>query len=815
MKFSEVDYNQLSSAIKQYYDFKKQHIEKVIFFQMGDFFEVFFEDAEYMAKVHGLTLTGKSAGLSEKIPMAGVPINFIDEYIPNVIADGKKVVLVEQVDGGDNKIMNRKITKIITAANYLDNQQMNKFIAVVYNFQNTYYLSYGDPILNDFYHGKTSKLEHIINELQNSNILEIININQSLPKDLIDQHKIIDIEIDERLELMEVDNILLEYFNYLNQGNKIIYNQFNTINFDLYLQFSDATIDALNLIPNKKNSEGSLFNTINFTNTAIGKRYLLYNILHPLIEVEELNERLNIVEYLNNDFILSKQICEELENIYDMERIISKISDHSANPKDLNRLKHSLIASSKIFELITNSQLNNFFHINIKIERLIEKINFLIKEDATTSLKEGNFINQNVSEQLDELRLLANNSADWFDEYLKEQQALINSKNLKLKFSKILGYFLEINNSFDGQLPKDYIEKQSLTNCRRFVTQKLIETEDKLKNATNQIIEIEKEFFSNLILELINNLDLLKSTSQLIAKIDFFNSLSILTKKFYLTRPSFNNEKEMNIQQGYHIVIKNLVENFIDNDTNINNNEFIYLITGPNMSGKSTFMRQNALIAIMAQIGSFVPAKSANLPIFDKIFTRIGAHDDLMQGSSTFMVEMQECAYALNNATENSLILLDELGRGTSTFDGMSLAASIIDYIARHIKCITFFSTHYHELAELDKEIDSIKNVFVDAKEEQGNILFLHKVKDGNAQQSYGISVAKLANLPFEVINNAKNFMQKLDKVELQQTKIEEENQVLLAIKSKLYNLNPDDLRPIEALNLIYEIKEIIDRDDN
>lgn len=826
MQITSIDPNKLSSAIKQFYDIKIKHLDKIVFFQMGDFYEMFFEDAIYMANTCDLALTTKGAGLEERIPMAGIPLNQLNEYVKMVLEDNHKVVLVQQGEIGDNKIMTRNITKIFSSSNFLEDGSDNRYVGAFYEHQHNYYLAYGDITTGSMYHTSSDDYYLLINEINTNNILEIININDSIKnvKDIDEKIEIINVVnmdvVSKGIEV--VDNELIKYIKEINCGCVDHLQQFEYVNLEDTLIMNAYTQKALELTTNLyDNDEATLFYYLNHTHTAMGKRLLKNNIINPLVNQEKINYRLDNVDFFLNNQLLHNQVIDYLKGIYDIERIVARISDNTILPKDIIQLKTSLINIKKIYDVMKHSDIKMLDKITSlsDVAKIIEYLDTMILEEPNLTLKEGNVINHNVNEELDELRMLKNNSNQWFKDYEEEQKNLTGCKNLKVKYNRVFGHYIEIPNGSLDCVLDNYVEKQTLANAKRFVTTELQDVEQKLLTANDKIVKIESEIFDevkNFIHKEISNII---HYAKVISEIDFYQTLAYVATKDMLTRPVFNNEDKFIIKDGFHPVIKKLVDNYIVNDTVLDNDKNIMLITGPNMSGKSTYMRQTALIVIMAQLGSYIPASSANLSIVDKIFTRIGASDDSFKGNSTFMVEMEESSVALSQATKDSLILFDELGRGTSTYDGMSLAASILEYINNEVGCKTMFSTHYHELIDLENSLDKLFNVHVKAVEENGHITFMHKVIDGGVEKSYGILVAKLAKLPTEVIIRANDYLnyfmsnnKSSDKIEVIETKTDKR---LEKLEIMLHQVDPLDVTPREALDLLIDIKEIIKEEND
>lgn len=817
MEITSIDPSKLSNAIRQYYEIKMKHLDKVIFFQMGDFFEMFFDDALYMAKVCDLALTQKAAGLDEKIPMAGIPLASVNDYVKMVLNDHKKVVIVEQGEMSENNVMQRNITKIFTPANFIDDIGQHKYVGCCYYQNSMYFYSFGDLTTGSLYHLTTDDASLLANEINNNNVVELINLNASLPQQILASfdHEVISKRVDAAHITLEVcDQVLIDYIKELNCDHVSYLTDFETINLKQYLQLTPTTMRSLELTASMQGDEQySLYGYLNTCDTAMGRRYLKTTITHPLLSVEQINQRLDLVEYLFNNQRLILQLKELLHGIYDIERILIQISDRSIGVKGVVQLRTSLKLIKRLIKIIEHES-EPFNHLCSNVvdpQPLIDYLDVHIMAEPNMSIKDGMVINHGVNSELDELRNINVNSSQWLADYEAKQRELCDCKNLKIKYNRIAGYFIEIpNGSIDKALPT-YEETQKLVNARRYITPELREMDDKINSASEKIYQLEQHLFGQIKIYLETMINMIRNNCHFVEQVDFLTTLANASLKGGFVRPTFNHHQHINIKGGFHPVIKSLVNDYIVNDTIFNQAQTTLLITGPNMSGKSTYMRQTAIIIILAQMGCFVPATSADLMIVDQIFTRIGASDDTQKGQSTFMVEMQESSEALLKATSSSLVLFDELGRGTSTYDGMSLAASILEHITTTIKCPTMFSTHYHELISLEETYPTIHNVHVSAQEHNNELIFLHKVVDGGVANSYGIEVARLANLPQSVLQRAKQYLayfssqETIDQKQVNDQKVDDQpNKLLYDLIKKI---DMDNITPRQAFDLLEQLQ--------
>ena len=839
----------LTPMMRQYFEIKENYKDCILFFRLGDFYEMFFEDAETAARELELVLTGRDCGLEKRAPMCGIPFHASNSYIGRLVAKGYKVAICEQVE--DPKvakgIVKRDVIKVITPGTYTDSsfveETKNNYIMTIYADleRNRCSLAITDISTGDFL-ATEGELERgvILDEISKFNPKEIIlldSLDQELIKDITlttpalisrkpieyfeeNFEEVLNNQFGEKsnsLSLMvkKSSNALVKY---ILDTQKISLTNINDI--EVYSLVDFMTIDLssrrnLELTENlrEKSKKGSLLWVLDKTETSMGSRMLRRWIEEPLVNKEKITLRLNAVEELFNDLSLNDSLKEALHDIYDIERILGKISNKNANAKDLIALKTSIgkIPNVKgIIENCTSSLLKNYHHNLDDLRDIYELLEKSIKEDPSLTLKDGDLIKDGFNSEIDELRLAKTNGKDWISSLENREREFTGIKSLKVGFNKVFGYYIEISKANYGSIPEGrYIRKQTLANAERFITPELKEIEEKLLGASEKLCSLEYDIFLDIRNEVENHIDRLKTTAKIIAELDCISNLAFVALENDFIKPEINEDGETKIENGRHPVVEKVIPKgeFIPNDTIINKDDNqLLIITGPNMAGKSTYMRQVAIITLMCQIGSFVPASKANISIVDKIFTRIGASDDLAGGKSTFMVEMWEVSNILKNATENSLVLLDEVGRGTSTYDGLSIAWSVIEYICKNknLRCKTLFATHYHELTKLEGEIHGVRNYSVAVKEVDNNIIFLRKIIEGGADQSYGIEVAKLAGIPDEVINRAKEILETL---EMESSK----DNLDLALKE--VNASKEDIEEA-SITTSYEVKETLVEED-
>ena len=846
MKRCEVDRTKLSPMMQQYMEIKDKYEDSIIFFRLGDFYEMFFEDAILASRVLELTLTGKQAGLEEKVPMCGIPHHAYANYIDELIDKGYKVAICEQLDNPKETkgMVRRDVVQVVTKGTRIDasiDSKSNNYIANVYDFSYCYGISYADISTGEVYatlvEGESDKLikeitrngfkELIVNDTIDREVIDIFRTNYdilvTITKDELDDvdynYIYKDIE-DERI--VKTIKHLLYYIIDTKKGDLHHLQTCKIIKSSMYLEFDVNTKKNLELVETLRNRERqfSLLWLLDKCKTAMGSRFLKNTILNPLTEKEEIEKRYDLVSLLSTEFILRDDLIKSLDNVYDLERLVGRITYGNLNAKDLLQLKSSLKELPNIKDILNKLQFKSEIETFEEIYLLLEKT---ILEDAPFSIHEGHLIKEGYNEELDELKKISSGSKDFILEMEKEEKERTGIKNLKVGFNKIFGYYIEVSKGQCGLVREEYgyERKQTLANCERFSTPILKEKENIILGAEEKIVSLEYKLFMDIREVIKRYVEKLQKTAKILSEIDMLQAFSIVTDTYKFVRPELTCDNVLKLIECRHPVVEQVMkEKYIPNDIIMDKTTNILLITGPNMAGKSTYMRQCAITVIMAQIGCFVPCKSAVLPIFDKIFTRIGASDDLVSGESTFMVEMKEANYAISEATEKSLILFDELGRGTATYDGMSLAQAILEHIHDKIKAKTMFSTHYHELTVLEKDLKQLKNVHVSALEEKGKVTFLHKVKQGAVDKSYGIHVASLAKLPKSLIQRADEILNIYEKKNVKketftQTSLFELNESevepqINPIEEKIKEINPLEMTPMDALSFLYELKKDI-----
>ena len=843
MKRCEVDRKRLSPMMVQYMKIKDEYETELLFFRLGDFYELFFEDAECVSRELELTLTGKSCGLDERVPMCGVPYHAVKGYLEKLVNKGYRVAICEQLeDPKDTKgTVKRGVVDVISKGTITDydllDDKNNSYIASLLEYSDVSIITLCDISTGELRSiSVLNNINSIVNEIINNGVKELILLNNenTFLIDLLKNNYGIDISFSD----MYIDKYEEVYNNLTDPRSKqgvrhLFYYLVKKYLKDLshvskcvevkkidYLEMDIHTIRNLELVETLRLKERtySLLWLLDKCRTSMGSRKLKNWLLNPVKNIEVLDNRYDKIDILNNNFILKSELKDLLYKIYDLERLCGKITCGNANGRDLLQLEASLGILPRIKEII--NELGFTYNIDTHQDiymLLLSSIN----PDAPTTIKEGYLIKEGYNKELDELKSIRSGGKDFvasFESKIKEETGI---KNLKVGFNKVYGYYIEVSKGQVKDIKPEFgfERRQTLTNYERYISPELKEKEAIILNSEEKINELEYNLFIEIKNIIKKSVLKIKKTSDIISEIDCLLSLSIASEEYNLIRPKLNNDRLLEIKDGFHPVIEQVSNNlYVKNDCYMDKDKSTILITGPNMSGKSTYMRQIAITTIMAQMGSFVPAMSANLPIVDKIFTRIGASDDLVSGESTFMVEMMEARNALVNASKNSLIIFDELGRGTSTYDGMSLAEAILEYISKNIKCLTLFSTHYHELTSMSKTFKNIKNVHVSAVEENGEITFLHKVVDGATDKSYGIHVAKLAKMPDEVITRASEILNLYEKnktnkkdntIQLELDLFKEEDKED-KIKEKLNNIDILNITPMDAINILYDLKEDI-----
>ena len=843
MKRIEVDRNKLSPGMRQYMEIKDSYEEELLFFRLGDFYELFFEDGIIASRELELTLTSKNGGLEERIPMCGVPYHSVKPYIEKLIDKGFKVAICEQLEDPKkaNGMVKRGVVQVISKGTIVDfdmlNEHDNNYIASILDFHTSYIITYADVSTGFLAVAEIDKvLDKLISTILNLGIKEII-ISDDGDKDLIELLKNsygIEVNIcSEYLEkqyediykdIKEIKYITgikhLFYYLVVKQLKDLShFNGVEVIRFNDYLEMDIHSIRNLEIVETLRLKERtySLLWFMDKTKTAGGSRLLKNQLLKPLKDKDSINKRYDMIDKLREEFLIKDELGLLLDEVYDLERLCGKIFGGSLNARDVLQIKNSL----KVFPSIDQRIKKLGFEYSLVDEtKLYDLLDSAIYENPPITLNEGYLIKDGYNKELDELKAIRSGGKEFIASLEEEERERTGIKNLKVGYNKVFGYYIEISKGQVG-LVKDefgYDRRQTLANAERFVSPVLKEKEALVLNAEEKIIELEYNLFCEIKEELKKEVFNLKANAAVISQIDVMASLATIADEYSLVRPELLEERRIEILEGRHPVVQRVAKvEYVANDCMMSEKDNTMLITGPNMSGKSTYMRQLAIIIIMAQMGSFVPCKSCKIPVFDKIFTRIGASDDLVSGESTFMVEMLEAKNAICNATCDSLILFDELGRGTATYDGMSLAQAILEYVNNHIKCKTLFSTHYHELTDLAYKNDGIKNVHVEALEKDGKITFLHKVKDGAVDKSYGIHVAKLAGLPLDVLKRAQEVLNRYEKMSKSQSNKDYSEQVSFSfdtvssnkVLDKLKDIDPLNITPLEAINILYELKEL------
>ena len=828
-----------SPMMMQYLGIKEQNKDAIVMFRLGDFYEMFFDDAMIVSKELELALTGKNAGAKERVPMCGVPFHSASGYIQKLVDNGHKVAIVEQLtDPGKKGIVERGVVQIVTPGTIFDEsmtKNKNNYIACMMIFDFVYTLAFCDITTGEFQVINIDKKDHLLNnQLASMEVKEIVvksdctyNFNDSIMVSHYDNETFNEKYRDifhniKDLKEIKVSTLLLNYLIETQKRDLEHLQMIEEINNQDFMTMDLYTKKSLELTENSKDHEkyGSLFWLLDMTKSAMGARLLKNYIDRPLLKKEAIEERLDIVEIFTQQFIQRESIKEILKEIYDLERLSSRIAFGNINARDLKWIASSLKVLPELkqqlysFNEPLTDQLANQI---IDLSHITKLIDDAIIDNPPLTIKEGNIIKDHFNEELDELRYLRDHGKQWLVDFEQKEREKTGIKNLKVGYNRVFGYYIEVTKgSLD--LVKDefeYTRKQSLSNAERFITPELKDMESKILSAQDKIQKLEYVLFTQVRNEIKKEVHLIQDVSKIIARVDVYQSLAMLASENSV-RPVFNDQKIMDIKEGRHGVIEKVMGHgkYVPNDVSIDENSPVVLITGPNMGGKSTYMRQVALIVIMAQIGSFVPAKYATLTIFDQIFTRIGASDDLISGQSTFMVEMLEANNALRFASEKSLILFDEIGRGTATFDGMAIAQAMIEYIASEIHCMTLFSTHYHELTFLEDKGLGIQNVHASARVDNDHLVFEYLIKKGRSNKSYGVNVAKLAKLPDEVINRANLVLETLEENNVEDCLIEEKQVQVIEKESEvekyLKTIDPMALSPLDALSTLIELKKLV-----
>ena len=874
---------ELTPMMKQYMETKSQYQDCILFYRLGDFYEMFFEDALTASRELEITLTGKNCGQEEKAPMCGVPYHAVEGYLNRLVAKGYKVAICEQVEDPKTTkgIVKREVVRIVTPGTNLDTQALdetkNNYIMCIVYIADRYGVSVADISTGDYFVTEIPDSAKLLDEIYRFSPSEII-CNEALYMSGVDMDGMkdrlgitiysleswyFDDEVCRKklLEHFEVSSFaglgladydcgiisagaLLQYLLETQKNSLSNLTHITPYAAGKFMMIDSSTRRNLELCETlrEKQKRGSLLWVLDKTKTAMGARTLRKYVEQPLIDKTEIIRRLDAVQELKEQAISREEIREYLSPVYDLERLITKIAYGSANPRDLTAFRSSLEMLPALLYILQEMKAELLKDLAVDLDPL-EDLCILVKkairEDPPIAMKEGNIINDGYNEEVDKLRRAKSDGKDWLAKLENDEREKTGIKNLKIKYNKVFGYYLEVTNSYKEMVPEYYTRKQTLANAERYITPELKELEDMILGAEDKLYALEYELYSEVRDLIASQIERIQKTAKAVAALDAFASLALVAERNNYVRPKINEKGVIDIKEGRHPVVERMIPNemFISNDTYLDDKKHrISIITGPNMAGKSTYMRQTALIALMAQIGSFVPAKSANIGLSDRIFTRVGASDDLASGQSTFMVEMTEVANILRNATSKSLLILDEIGRGTSTFDGLSIAWAVIEYISdsRLLGAKTLFATHYHELTELEGKIDNVNNYCIAVKEKGDDIVFLRKIVKGGADKSYGIQVAKLAGVPELVIGRAKEIVEELsdeditarvseiaskERVVKKKPKVKKYDDVDIAqmslfdtvkdddVLEELKNLDVGNMTPIDALNTIYRLQ--------
>ena len=873
----------LTPMMQQYMAIKEQYKDCILFYRLGDFYEMFYDDALTASRELEITLTGKNCGQEERAPMCGVPYHAVDVYLNKLVAKGYKVAICEQAEDPKQAkgIVKREVIRIVTPGTNLSQQALdegrnNYLMCLVYD-NNQFGLAITDISTGDFYTTEVATLKELYDEIHRFSPSEIIcNDSFYMSGASLDDFKdrlhvsvstldtwymdeAVSVQkIKEHFKVASLDGLGLTDFpsGTLAVGALLLYlyeTQKNTLD-NLtkitpyrsggYMIIDSATNRNLELIETlrEKQKKGSLLWVLDKTKTAMGARLMRNWIEQPLIEKKKITARQDAVEELYNDMITREEIREYLNAVYDLERLVTRISYRTANPRDLIAFKTSLGMIPPVKQLLSQAKSAELKEIDERmdcLEDIYDLIEKSIQDEPPIMIREGGMIKEGYNEDVDKFRLSRTEGKTWLAELEAREKEKTGIKNLRVRYNKVFGYYLEVTNSYKELVPEDWTRKQTLANAERYITPELKELEDMILGAEDKLAALEYDLYCEVRDSIGEQVVRIQETAKAIAHLDVLASLACVAQSNDYVRPSINTKGVIDIQGGRHPVVEKMNNNqmFIDNDTYLDNkNHRISIITGPNMAGKSTYMRQSALIVLMAQIGSFVPAKSANIGIVDRIFTRVGASDDLASGQSTFMVEMTEVANILRNATSRSLLILDEIGRGTSTFDGLSIAWAVVEHISnpKLLGAKTLFATHYHELTELEGKLDSVNNYCIAVREQGDDIIFLRKIIRGGADKSYGIQVARLAGVPDSVIDRAKEISSWLEetdvtdkaknlqvrtsakKKEVVREAVPVEKQMSLfdtypadhPVLKELAGLDVSNMTPIQALNTLYELQK-------
>ncbi len=866
---------ELSPMMQNYLKTKNEYKDCILFYRLGDFYEMFFDDATVASRELEITLTGRACGLDEKAPMCGVPYHAVDLYVSRLIAKGYKVAICEQLEDPKKAkgIVKRDVIRVVTPGTVIETNMLeekkNNYIMSIVKKGMYYGIGICDISTGDFYatqiklqdnnfeklldeYARYSPAELVVNKAMGNSEKELSilkdrnntfitvredNIFDENFENLTNLYSIIDGYDREKTNFQDEEMIVQAInglLNYFTETQKVKLEHINRIKVYEVQKYMALDINARRSLEltermRDKAKKGTLIWVLDKTSTSMGGRLLRRWINDPLLDVKEINERLEAVKELKDNLMLRGDVIAVLKKVYDIERLAGKISYGNANARDMISLKNSISNLPELKHILsmTNSKmLKKLYEKLDELKDIYELIDKSIVEDPPISIKEGGIIKKGFNKEIDEYKIASIEGKNWVVALEAKEKERTGIRNLKVGYTKVFGYYIEITKSFLKQVPDNYIRKQTLTGAERFVTEELKEMEEKILGSEEKVISLEYDLFTKIRNEIAKNIERLQISASTVSNVDVLSSLATVAENNNYVCPNVNEGNVINIKNGRHPVIEKMIDNetFVENDTYLDCDKTrVAIITGPNMAGKSTYMRQVAIITLMAQIGSFVPAETADIGIVDKIFTRVGASDDLSSGQSTFMVEMNEVSNILKNATPKSLVILDEIGRGTSTYDGLSIAWSVAEYIAdkNKIGCKTLFATHYHELLQLEEKVEGIKNYQVAVKEKGEDIIFLRKILEGGTDESYGIHVAKLAGVPRNVVNRANKILRSLEKGGV---KVKEEkdssgqvdgqfdlfNMKLADISHELDKININELTPIDALNILVKLKDMM-----
>jgi len=838
----------LTPMMAQYNEIKNNHEDCILMFRLGDFYEMFFEDAKEASKILQITLTARGKGSAEKIPMCGIPFHAVDNYLSKLTKVGKKVALCEQVTKPDGQgIVEREVVRIVTPGTTFDEnileQKSNNFVAAIVFEKENFSIAYSDLTTGEFKVTEVSGTKNLISEITKVNPAELICSEEIMPKikEILINFENLHIfpynfyEESEKLlkdhfKLSSLQSFGIEghklatlssamLFSYLKETQKTDLKHIQKISFyevSDFMPLDGSCIRNLELfytnMENKK--EGSLINVLDETVTSMGGRMLRKWLLNPLLDKKKIESRLNRIDILLNNSMLLRELRDKLSNIYDIERLLSRLSLGSGNARDLIALKESLKIVPEL-KILIKEQLPKISENLLPLNALTNLIDKAILEEAANSLRDGGMIKDGYNSELDDLRSISSEGKTFIKNLQEREIKRTKINSLKVRFNKVFGYYIEVSKTNLNLVPDYYVRKQTLVNAERFITPELKEYEEKVLTAEDKIKELEYELFYQVRMEVIKEIVKIQNIAKAIAALDVLSNLAFIANKNNYCKPEIIENGEIEIKNGRHPVIEKIRNDFIPNDCKFDNDQNFVLLTGPNMGGKSTYLRQIALIVLLAQIGSFVPAEAAKISLVDRIFTRVGAADNLSKGESTFMVEMNEASFILNHATEKSLIILDEIGRGTSTYDGVSIAWAIMEFIHDKIKAKTIFATHYHELVALADKLSKASNMSVAVRENEiEGVVFLYKIVDGGVDKSYGIEVAKLAGLPNDIISRSRGVLAELEKKNIKSSNISpnqlgifKEPRKHSGLEKEIKNLDINTLTPLQALEKLNKIK--------